>query len=150
MLEFLTVGLHGSAIEKQILDFAEEQWGEKTLEDLAIKGAEEMGEVCGAALKIQEGRATVEDLIAELADVQVVICQFAAKLGITSAILRNVGFAKIQARARENAGKQPLKAKNGPSGTLPGLQTLQTPPHEKLSPRERRKRNKAAQTNLPL
>lgn len=148
VVEFLSVALHGSTIEKKILEFAEEQWGEKTLEKLSIKGSEEMGEVCGAALRIEEGRGTIEHLIEELGDVQVVLCQFAVKLGTTSAVLRDAGFAKIRARAAAKAEEAPLEAGNGASEEPAKLQTLQTAPP--MTPHERRKANKKAQTSLDL
>jgi len=85
--------------EQQILDFATAQWGEKTMERLANKLAEETGEIAGAIVKIPEGRATENDLVKELGDALIVLSQFAAKLGTTLEILRAARFAQIQERA---------------------------------------------------
>ncbi len=52
--------------ETEILEFATEQWGEKSLDGIGLKVAEESGEVAGALVKIPEGRATFEDLEKEV------------------------------------------------------------------------------------
>lgn len=85
--------------ETQILDFATEQWGEKSMERLVNKLAEETGEIAGAIVKIPEGRATTEDLDKELGDALIVLSQFAAKRGTTLDALRSKRFEQITARA---------------------------------------------------
>ena len=85
--------------EKEILEFATAQWGEKTMERLANKLAEETGEIAGAVVKIPEGRATDDDLDKELGDALIVLSQFAAKRATTLENLRSRRFEQIKARA---------------------------------------------------
>lgn len=94
----------GNDIEREILAFAEEQWGNKTLERLANKLAEETGEVAGAVVKIPEGRATHEDLDKELGDVLIVVAQFAVKRGTTLDRLLLSRYGQIRKRAHLAGG----------------------------------------------
>jgi NTP pyrophosphatase (non-canonical NTP hydrolase) len=86
-------------IESEILKFATEQWGEKTLERLAVKLAEETGKIAGAVVKIPELRATAADLDQELGDALIVLSQFAAKRETTLEALQTRRFEQIKARS---------------------------------------------------
>ena len=81
--------------EQEILDFATEQWGEKDFAGMALKLAEESGEIAGACVKIPEGRASVDDLDKEIGDALIVLSQLAAKRGTTLRDLRAIRFAQI-------------------------------------------------------
>lgn len=85
--------------EDDILDFAERNWGSKTLAGIALKLAEETGEIAGACVKIPEGRATVSELDKELGDALIVLSQLAAKRGRTLEDLRAQRFEEIKVRA---------------------------------------------------
>ena len=78
--------------EQKILDFATEQWGYKDLKGIALKLAEESGEIAGACIKI-------DDLDKELGDSLIVISQLAARRGRTIEDLRTYRFRQIQERA---------------------------------------------------
>ena len=84
--------------EEEILAFAESKWGHKPMERVVVKLSEEVGEVCGAVVKIEETRATTEDLRDELGDVLIVLSQMAAKLDTTLEELRATRFKKVQFR----------------------------------------------------
>ena len=90
-------------LETRILKFATEQWGEKTMERLVNKLAEEAGEVAGAVVKSGEGRATQQDLEDELGDVLIVLSQFAAKLDTTLEGLLVKRLRAVQYRAKRKA-----------------------------------------------
>lgn len=66
-----------AVIEHTVTLFCDTKWGKKSPHGMAVKLAEECGEVCGAVTKMEEGRASKEDLLDELGDVLVVLCQFA-------------------------------------------------------------------------
>ena len=89
--------------ESEILKFATERWGKKTLENLAIKLAEETGEIAGAISKIPELRASFHDLDAELGDALIVLSQFAALRGTTLEALRAARFEQIKGRINHGA-----------------------------------------------
>lgn len=89
----------GKSVEEHILEFATSQWGEKTMDRLVSKLAEETGEIAGAIVKIPEGRASEEDLDKELGDALIVLSQFAAKRGHTLEQLRAKRFEQIKERA---------------------------------------------------
>lgn len=84
--------------EQIILEFAEGKWGEKTLDRIGLKLAEEAGEVAGALIKIPEGRATTEDLIKEMGDCLIVLSQLAAKHGLTLENICEKRFEEIRKR----------------------------------------------------
>ncbi len=69
--------------EQLILATSSKLFGERTLAGSALKLAEEVGEVCGAVNKLPEGRATHEELDAELGDALIVLSQLAALRGKT-------------------------------------------------------------------
>lgn len=85
--------------EEIIRDFAFEQWGHKTPREIALKLCEEAGEVAGAAIKKDEGRAKLSDMDDEVGDVLIVLSQYAAQRGTTLDELRKRRFEFIQARA---------------------------------------------------
>lgn len=85
--------------EIEILQFAEDQWGERTLELIGLKVAEEAGEIAGAIVKIPEGRLTWADLDKEVGDLLIVLSQIAAKRGWTLEQLRTQRFEQIKERA---------------------------------------------------
>jgi len=85
--------------ESKILDFATEQWGYKNLAGMALKLAEELGEISGACVKIPEGRATFDDLHKELGDALIVLSQMAARRGRTLEELRAWRFLQIKERS---------------------------------------------------
>jgi NTP pyrophosphatase (non-canonical NTP hydrolase) len=85
--------------ESEILDFAERNWGQKSLAGVALKLAEETGEIAGACVKIPEGRATEAELDKELGDALIVLSQLAAKRGTTLEALRAQRFEDIKIRA---------------------------------------------------
>lgn len=86
-------------IDQEITEWCFEKWGTKDIAGIALKLAEEAGEVAGAAVKIPEGRATVKDLLAEAGDCLIVLSQLAALNGTTLAKLRERRFVDIKARA---------------------------------------------------
>jgi NTP pyrophosphatase (non-canonical NTP hydrolase) len=86
--------------EETILQFCESQWGHKPFAAVALKLAEESGEIAGACVKIPECRATLADLDKELGDALIVLSQLAAKRGTTLEALRALRFDQIQERAR--------------------------------------------------
>lgn len=86
--------------ETEILEFATAKWGEKSMERLLTKLAEETGEIAGAIIKIPEGRATEQDLDDELGDALIVLSQFAARRGTTLEALRARRFETIKERAK--------------------------------------------------
>ncbi len=86
--------------EEVIADFCVRQWGDKDRPWVGLKLAEESGEVCGALVKIPEGRATEEDLDKEIGDVLIVLSQLAAQKGLTLESLRECRFKQIVARAQ--------------------------------------------------
>lgn len=102
--------------EDEILEFAEKQWGPRTLEKLANKLAEECGEVAGAVVKLEEDRATELDLINEIGDALIVLSQFAAKYHLSLEDIRAMRLSEIYSRAEFEANpptiiplKRPLK-----------------------------------------
>lgn len=129
--------------EKEILDLAELLWGERSLSNIAMKLAEESGEVCGSIIKMADGRETIEDLAAEVGDVLFVVSQLAAKLGTTTQALLAVACMKNAAKLAPNRSYHPLRAENGASGGPAELQTVQTP-------YQRRQANKKSQTAFDL
>jgi NTP pyrophosphatase (non-canonical NTP hydrolase) len=75
-------------LEKEILEFATNNWGEKDLCGIGLKLGEECGEIQGAIVKIPEGRATEQDLKDEIGDSLIVLSQLAAKMDTTLDELR--------------------------------------------------------------
>lgn len=98
--------------EQIILDFAVSKWGEKSMSTLGLKLGEESGEVLGAITKIDEGRATVDDLYGELGDVLIVVSQFAALLGTTIEGIRADRFNVIKLRGPCKPVHQPNDCPN--------------------------------------
>lgn len=86
--------------EQEILDFATYQWGGKELAAIALKLAEECGEIAGAIIKTNEGRSTYAELDEEMGDALIVLSQLAARRGTTLEDLRSQRFAQIQERAK--------------------------------------------------
>jgi len=87
--------------EEEILNFAVRQWGHKSLADLALKLAEESGEVAGVCVKRGERRSTLADLDNEIGDVLIVLSQMAYLRGQTLEELRASRFSGIKARAKK-------------------------------------------------
>lgn len=85
--------------EIEILQFAEDQWGERTIELIGLKVAEEAGEIAAAIVKIPEGRLTWADLDKEVGDILIVLSQIAAKRGWTLEQMRARRFEQIKERA---------------------------------------------------
>lgn len=65
---------------------------------IGAKLAEEAGEVCGALIKIAEGRATLQHLAAELGDALICLSALAGRHGWTLDQLRTDRWAEVQAR----------------------------------------------------
>jgi len=86
--------------EREILEFCNSRFGVKDMNGMAAKLAEECGETCGALVKIQEERATFDDLEAEVGDVLIVLSQIAANRGTTLEGLRAKRFLQIKERAK--------------------------------------------------
>jgi len=87
--------------EQIILQFATEQWGEKDLSGIALKLAEECGEIAGAIIKTDEGRSSYAELDKEVGDALIVLSQIAAKRGTTLEALRSQRFNHIQERVSQ-------------------------------------------------
>jgi NTP pyrophosphatase (non-canonical NTP hydrolase) len=108
LFDILDECLPGEALspisELGILAFAEEQWGLKTLQEVALKGCAEMGEVADALIKTAEGRSTYEEADMEVGDVMVVLSQYAAKRGTTLDALRAAAYQKCRERASRKQG----------------------------------------------
>jgi NTP pyrophosphatase (non-canonical NTP hydrolase) len=85
--------------EQQILYFVFAHWGERSFTQIALKLAEECGEVASAVIKIPEGRASEEQLDDELGDVLIVLSQIAALRRTSLDRLRDRRFEQIKARA---------------------------------------------------
>ena len=84
--------------EDEILVFCTNKWGIKSYEKIANKLAEESGEVCGAVVKMEEGRCTFQDLQNEIGDVLIVLSQFASRMDLTLEEIRQKRFFEIQNR----------------------------------------------------
>lgn len=84
--------------ELGILAFAQEQWGPRTFEKIALKACGECGEFAEAISKTEEGRATLEDADMEVGDVLFVLSQYAAKRGTTLDALRAKAYQKCKER----------------------------------------------------
>lgn len=134
--------------EQEILQLAEKLWGVRTLDQVALKLAEESGEVCGAVVKLEDGRASLVDLAEEAGDALFVLAQLAAKLGTTLQSLLASACVKNTVKLLKNPASDPQGSKNDPLSGSPDLQTVHpTPP---MTPHQRRKANRAAQTDLSL
>lgn len=133
--------------EQEILNLAELLWGPRSVDQIAMKLAEEAGEVCGSVIKMAEGRETITDLAEEVGDVLFVASQLAAKLGTTTQALLASACVKNTAKLAPDGVIPPLSNENRPSEEPSRLQTLQTRP---MSAHERRKANKKAQTHFNL
>lgn len=86
--------------EENILDFVVTRWGSRDLDKVALKFAEEAGEVAGAVVKYNEHRCLIDELDAEVGDALIVLSQIAAIRGTTLEALRANRFDTIKARAR--------------------------------------------------
>lgn len=94
----------GEAVsELGILAFAQEQWGVKSLQQIALKGCAEMGELADELIKIDEGRSAIEKADMEAGDTLVVLSQYAAKRNTTLSALRAKAFAKCKDRVIRQA-----------------------------------------------
>ena len=67
--------------EQQVLMWHDSKWGDKEERILALKLAEECGEVAGAYIKEAEGRLTSQDIRDEIGDVLVVLHVLAGRRG---------------------------------------------------------------------
>ncbi len=95
--------------ETVIFEVARKFWGPRTLDNCALKLAEECGEVCGAVSKMPEGRASQRDLEDEMGDVLIVLSQLAAKLETTLENLLEKRWTEI---LRRNEAEK-ITAKDG-------------------------------------
>jgi NTP pyrophosphatase (non-canonical NTP hydrolase) len=68
-------------LENHIAAEVRNRHGEKSFDQLALKLAEEAGEVVGAINKLADGRSVAADVDAEIGDVLIVLCQFAERRG---------------------------------------------------------------------
>lgn len=89
-------------MEQEILATAQALWGVKDNQGIALKLAEEAGEVCGAAVKIPEGRATQKDMDDEAGDCLIVLAQYAALRGTTIEILLTQRWTHILQRNQKS------------------------------------------------
>lgn len=90
--------------ERKIRDFVSKRWGIRSLERVALKFAEEAGEIAGAVVKEQEGRCTLSHLDDEVGDALIVLSQIAAIRGTTLSRLRARRFKAIVKRAKKHSG----------------------------------------------
>ncbi len=86
------------AVEAVIAAWHDTRWPGKDDRVVGAKLAEETGEVCGALIKVAEGRRTVDDVLDELGDVLVVLSVLAGRLGWTLHDLRDRRFNEVRQR----------------------------------------------------
>lgn len=84
--------------EQAITEWYDVKWGDKDDRVVAAKLAEETGEVCGAFIKLAEGRRELADVQDELGDVLVVLSVLAGRHGWTLDELRDRRFAHVMDR----------------------------------------------------
>lgn len=94
-------------IEKEILTFAQSEWGISKLEKIALKLGEEAGEVQAAIHKLSEDRSTLKLVDDEIGDVLVVLSQLAALRNTTLDELREKRFAFIKQRSEHFKSIEP-------------------------------------------
>lgn len=73
-------------LQEQVVEWHDRTWGGpeiKTLVKCALKVAEEAGEVAGAAIKMDEGRRTAQDLADEAGDVVIALATALNRAGVS-------------------------------------------------------------------
>ena len=86
------------ATERQIAIWHDSRWGDKDDRVVCAKLAEEVGEVCGAFIKYDEGRKTFDDIFDEMGDVLIVMSVLAGRHGVTLEQLRGDRFKTVTQR----------------------------------------------------
>lgn len=87
-------------MEEEIFRFVTDKWGPKSGLDVALKLAEETGEVAGAVTRLNEDRGTEDQIADELGDVLIVASQLAAILGSTLEQIRSDRWEAVIARSQ--------------------------------------------------
>lgn len=87
-------------LEACIAQWQEQRWPITAADDRVIgaKLAEEVGEVCGALVKIAEGRRTLTDLADEMGDALIALSALAGRHGWTLENLRAARWAEVSTR----------------------------------------------------
>lgn len=102
-------------IEVEIAEWQESQWPGTAADDRLVgtKLAEEVGEVCGALIKIAEGRRTLDDLADEMGDALISLSALAGRHGWTLDALRERRWAEVSQRQARGAGGGCRRAREG-------------------------------------
>jgi NTP pyrophosphatase (non-canonical NTP hydrolase) len=87
-----------TTMEAYIAEWHEHKYGVVDDRIVGCKLAEESGEVCGALIKIREGRVERSDVADELGDVLIVLSVLAGRYGYTLEELREQRFLIVAAR----------------------------------------------------
>ena len=82
----------------EVAAWHEDRWGGKADTTVALKLNEEAGEVGGAFIKRDEGRASTDHVLDELGDVAVVLNVLCARVGTTPDAVLARRFPQVQAR----------------------------------------------------
>ena len=82
-------------VEAYVAKWHDEKWPDKDDRIVGTKLAEEAGEVCGALIKIAEGRKTQQDMFDEMGDVLIVLSTLAGRHGTTLETLRADRLATV-------------------------------------------------------
>lgn len=85
-------------LEAEIFRFVTDQWGEKSGLDIGLKLSEETGEVCGAIVRVNQDRGTVDQIADELGDALIVASQLAFLLGGTIEQIRADRWEQVKSR----------------------------------------------------
>ena len=89
--------------EQAINEWHDKKWPDKDDRHVAAKLAEETGEVCGAFIKLVEGRRTIDDVQDEIGDVLIVLSVLAGRHGWTLEDLRTRRFIVVSHRHEPTA-----------------------------------------------
>ena len=92
--------------EQTISEWHDKKWPEKDDRHVAAKLAEETGEVCGALIKLVEGRRSIDDVKDEIGDVLIVLSVLAGRHGWTLEGLRTRRFIEVSHRSAPVLGDQ--------------------------------------------
>lgn len=91
-------GRRPETLEGRIFRYVTDKWGPKSGADIALKLAEECGEVAGAVVRMDEERGDVDGIADELGDLLIVASQLAFLLGGTLDEIRAERWRVIQER----------------------------------------------------
>ena len=78
-------------------------WGDAPTERVALKVAEEAGEIAGAIVKLSEGRRSVADVVHELGDLAYALEALAARFGTSLAVVEAEALGRNAERANTAA-----------------------------------------------